>query len=221
MKVEIRRLPHGQGLDLPFYATSGAAGLDVLAALPAGAKLVLEPGARNIVPTGFALSLPPSSLPRTDAPALWFGAGHSATILNAPGTIDSDYRGEVKAILVNLGPRPFRNFARHAHRAARDCARGAHRARRERGAYGNGRAARAASARRESPGGPLRDAAASRRARRRACGARCGAACARPAGQLERTCGAARPAAAPAREFAAGARARRKLKSARRTLRRL
>ena len=106
MKVEIRRLPHGQGLDLPFYATSGAAGLDVLAALPAGAKLVLEPGARDIVPTGFALSLPPGFEGQM-RPRSGLALEHGVTILNAPGTIDSDYRGEVKAILVNLGPRPF------------------------------------------------------------------------------------------------------------------
>jgi dUTP pyrophosphatase len=106
MKVEIRRLPHGQGLDLPFYATSGAAGLDVLAALPVGAKLVLEPGARDIVPTGFALSLPPGFEGQM-RPRSGLALEHGVTILNAPGTIDSDYRGEVKAILVNLGPRPF------------------------------------------------------------------------------------------------------------------
>ena len=106
MRVEIRRLPHGQGLELPFYATSGAAGLDVLAALPAGAKLVLEPGARDIVPTGFALSLPPGFEGQM-RPRSGLALEHGVTILNAPGTIDSDYRGEVKAILVNLGPRPF------------------------------------------------------------------------------------------------------------------
>jgi len=106
MKVEIRRLPHGQGLDLPFYATSGAAGLDVLAALPVGSKLVLEPGARDIVPTGFSLSLPPGFEGQM-RPRSGLALEHGVTILNAPGTIDSDYRGEVKAILVNLGPRPF------------------------------------------------------------------------------------------------------------------
>jgi len=106
MKVEIRRLPHGEGLDLPFYATSGSAGLDVCAALPAGAKLVLEPGARDLVPTGFALSLPPGFEAQL-RPRSGLALEHGVTILNAPGTIDSDYRGEVKAILVNLGPRPF------------------------------------------------------------------------------------------------------------------
>ncbi len=109
MKVEIRRLPHGEGLDLPFYATSGSAGLDVCAALPVGSKLVLEPGARDLVPTGFALSLPPGFEAQL-RPRSGLALEHGVTILNAPGTIDSDYRGEVKAILVNLGPRPFEIF---------------------------------------------------------------------------------------------------------------
>jgi dUTP pyrophosphatase len=109
MKVEIRRLPHGEGLDLPFYATSGSVGLDVCAALPVGAKLVLEPGARDLVPTGFALSLPPGFEGQL-RPRSGLALEHGVTILNAPGTIDSDYRGEVKAILVNLGPRPFEIF---------------------------------------------------------------------------------------------------------------
>ena len=106
MKVEIRRFPHGEGLDLPFYATGGSAGLDVCAALPVGSKLVLEPGARDLVPSGFALSLPPGFEAQL-RPRSGLALEHGVTILNAPGTIDSDYRGEVKAILVNLGPRPF------------------------------------------------------------------------------------------------------------------
>ncbi len=106
MKVEIRRFPHGEGLDLPFYATSGAAGLDVYAALPAGSKLVLEPGARDLVPAGFAIHLP-AGFEAQLRPRSGLALEHGVTILNAPGTIDSDYRGEVKAILVNLGPRPF------------------------------------------------------------------------------------------------------------------
>ncbi|ARN80724.1 dUTP diphosphatase [Methylocystis bryophila] len=106
MKVEICRFPHGEGLDLPFYATSGAAGLDVCAALPAGSKLVLEPGARDLVPAGFAIHLPPGFEAQL-RPRSGLALEHGVTILNAPGTIDSDYRGEVRAILVNLGPRPF------------------------------------------------------------------------------------------------------------------
>jgi dUTP pyrophosphatase len=106
MKVEIRRFPHGEGLDLPFYATSGSAGLDICAALPAGSKLVLEPGARDLVPAGFAIHLP-AGFEAQLRPRSGLALEHGVTILNAPGTIDSDYRGEVKAILVNLGPRPF------------------------------------------------------------------------------------------------------------------
>ena len=106
MKLEIRRFPHGEGLDLPFYATGGSAGLDVLAALPAGSKLVLEPGARDLVPTGFALHLPQGYEAQL-RPRSGLALEHGVTLLNAPGTIDSDYRGEVKAILVNLGSRPF------------------------------------------------------------------------------------------------------------------
>jgi dUTP pyrophosphatase len=105
MKVEIRRFPHGEGLDLPFYATGGSAGLDVCAALPAGSKLVLEPGARDLVPTGFALHLPPGFEAQL-RPRSGLALEHGVTILNAPGTIDSDYRGEIRVILANLGSEP-------------------------------------------------------------------------------------------------------------------
>ncbi|MBY6242960.1 dUTP diphosphatase [Methylosinus sp. Sm6] len=106
MKVAWRRLPHGEGLPAPAYASVGAAGLDLVAALAPGQKLVLEPGARDLVPTGIALMLPEGFeaqvRPRSGL-ALDFGV----TVLNAPGTIDADYRGEVKALLVNLGTHPF------------------------------------------------------------------------------------------------------------------
>jgi dUTP pyrophosphatase len=106
MKVALRRLSHGEGLPLPAYASEGAAGLDLVAALAPGQKLVLEPGARDLVPTGVAIRLPAGYeaqvRPRSGL-ALEFGV----TVLNAPGTIDSDYRGEVKALLVNLGTHPF------------------------------------------------------------------------------------------------------------------
>lgn len=106
MKIAIRRLPHGEGLPLPSYASEGAAGLDLVAALAPGQKLVLEPGARDLVPTGVAIGLPPGYeaqvRPRSGL-ALEFGV----SVLNAPGTIDSDYRGEVKALLVNYGAHPF------------------------------------------------------------------------------------------------------------------
>lgn len=106
MKIALRRLPHGEGLPLPSYASAGAAGLDLVAALAPGQKLVLEPGARDLVPTGLSIHVPEGFeaqvRPRSGL-ALEFGV----TVLNAPGTIDSDYRGEVKALLVNLGTHPF------------------------------------------------------------------------------------------------------------------
>ena len=106
MKIAIRRLPHGEGLALPAYASEGAAGLDLSAAIAPGGKLVLEPGARDLVPTGLSIALPPGYeaqvRPRSGL-ALEFGV----SVLNAPGTIDSDYRGEVKVLLVNFGTHPF------------------------------------------------------------------------------------------------------------------
>jgi dUTP pyrophosphatase len=106
MKIDIRRLPHGEGLALPAYASAGAAGLDLCAAIAPGGKLVLEPGARDLVPTGLSIALPPGFeaqvRPRSGL-ALEFGV----SVLNAPGTIDSDYRGEVKVLLVNFGAHPF------------------------------------------------------------------------------------------------------------------
>jgi len=106
MKVLIRRLPHGEDLELPFYASAGAAGLDVRAALPAGRKLVLEPGARDLVPTGFAIQVP-EGFEAQLRPRSGLALEHGVTILNAPGTVDSDYRGEIRALLINLGAHPF------------------------------------------------------------------------------------------------------------------
>ncbi|HYA81780.1 MAG TPA: dUTP diphosphatase [Methylocystis sp.] len=106
MRIEILRLPHGQDLDLPAYASEGAAGLDLQAALAPGRKLVLEPGARELIPTGFALHLPPGFEAQV-RPRSGLALNHGVTVLNAPGTIDSDYRGEVRALLVNLGAQPF------------------------------------------------------------------------------------------------------------------
>ena len=106
IKVTVARLPHGEGLPLPAYQTPGSAGLDLLAAIAPNAKLVIEPGARELVPTGLRLELPPGFegqlRPRS---GLALKAG--VTVLNSPGTIDSDYRGEVAVILINLGPEPF------------------------------------------------------------------------------------------------------------------
>ncbi len=106
MKVSIRRLTNGEGLPAPAYASAGAAGLDLYAALPAGQKLVLEPGARDLVPTGVQIALPDGYEAQL-RPRSGLAVEHGVTVLNAPGTIDSDYRGEVKALLVNHGGQPF------------------------------------------------------------------------------------------------------------------
>jgi dUTP pyrophosphatase len=106
MKLSIRRLANGEGLPLPAYASDGAAGLDLYAALPAGQKLVLEPGARDLVPTGVLIALPEGYEAQV-RPRSGLAVEYGVTVLNAPGTIDSDYRGEVKALLVNHGGQPF------------------------------------------------------------------------------------------------------------------
>ncbi len=106
MKISIRRLTNGEGLPLPAYASAGAAGLDLYAALPAGQKLVLEPGARDLIPTGVQIALP-DGYEAQIRPRSGLAVEHGATVLNAPGTIDSDYRGEVKALLINHGGQPF------------------------------------------------------------------------------------------------------------------
>lgn len=104
MKVEMRRLPHARDLPLPTYASESAAGLDLLAAVEA--DIVLAPGARAAVPTGIAMALPQGYEAQL-RPRSGLALRHGVTVLNAPGTIDSDYRGEVKAILINHGEAPF------------------------------------------------------------------------------------------------------------------
>lgn len=104
LPIAIRRLPHARDLPLPAYATADSAGLDLLAAIPG--DIVLAPGARAMVPTGIALALPPGFEGQV-RPRSGLAARHGVTVLNAPGTIDADYRGEVAAILVNLGTEPF------------------------------------------------------------------------------------------------------------------
>jgi dUTP pyrophosphatase len=106
MKVAIRRLPNADGLPLPAYASEGAAGVDLYAALAPGQKLVLEPGARDLIPTGLSIALPRGYEGQV-RPRSGLAAAHGVTVLNAPGTIDSDYRGEIKAILINLGAQAF------------------------------------------------------------------------------------------------------------------
>ena len=103
----ILRLPHAEGLPLPAYATLGAAGLDLCAAVSGAEPLILLPGARQPVPTGFALQLPEGYEGQV-RPRSGLAARHGITVLNAPGTIDWDYRGEVKVLLVNFGDAPFK-----------------------------------------------------------------------------------------------------------------
>lgn len=103
--LRIRRLPHAQSLPLPAYETPGAAGLDLRAALPDG-PLRLEPGARLLVPTGLVLELPDGTEGQV-RPRSGLALRHGVTLLNTPGTIDADYRGEVGIILINHGREAF------------------------------------------------------------------------------------------------------------------
>lgn len=102
IRIAITRLPHGEGLPLPSYATGGAAGLDIVAA----EEVTLAPGQRHAVATGFAIAIP-AGYEGQVRPRSGLALNHGVTCLNTPGTIDSDYRGEVKVILVNLGTEPF------------------------------------------------------------------------------------------------------------------
>ncbi|MBB3910017.1 dUTP diphosphatase [Sphingomonas desiccabilis] len=102
IRIAVLRLEHGRGLPLPAYATAGAAGMDIVAA----EDCMLAPGARHAVSTGFALAIP-SGYEVQVRPRSGLAIKHGITCLNTPGTIDSDYRGEVKVILVNLGQEPF------------------------------------------------------------------------------------------------------------------
>lgn len=101
--VRVLRLVHGEGLPLPAYETPGAAGADVVAAVEA--DIEIEPGSRRAVPTGLAVAVPPGFEIQV-RPRSGLALRHGLTVANAPGTIDSDYRGEVKVILVNLGAEP-------------------------------------------------------------------------------------------------------------------
>jgi dUTP pyrophosphatase len=105
MKIPVLRLPHACDLPLPAYATEGSAGLDLLAAVDS--QLELGPGERAAVPCGIALALP-DGFEGQVRPRSGLALHHGVTVLNAPGTIDNDYRGEVKAILINLGDAPLR-----------------------------------------------------------------------------------------------------------------
>ena len=104
--VRVTRLLHGADLPLPQYQSALAAGLDLLAAVPADAPFELAPGARALVPTGIAIALPPGYEGQV-RPRSGLAARHGITVLNTPGTVDADYRGELQVILVNLGAEPF------------------------------------------------------------------------------------------------------------------
>jgi dUTP pyrophosphatase len=103
VKVAVRRLPHGEGLALPDYATEGSAGLDLLAAV--ADPVTLQPSARALIPTGLMIALPHGYEAQV-RPRSGLALKHGLTVLNSPGTIDADYRGEVQVILVNLGEEP-------------------------------------------------------------------------------------------------------------------
>ena len=105
VEIEIVRLPHGQGLQLPDYATAAAAGADLVAAIEG--EIELAPLERRIVPTGISIALP-MGFEAQVRPRSGLAAKHGITVANAPGTIDADYRGEVGVILINLGKEPFR-----------------------------------------------------------------------------------------------------------------
>lgn len=106
VKVGFAWLPHGEGLPLPARQTQGAAGYDLIAALPAEAPLTLQPGERTLVPCGFAMALPLGYEGQV-RPRSGLAVKHGITVLNAPGTVDADYRGEVKVPLINLGTDVF------------------------------------------------------------------------------------------------------------------
>jgi dUTP diphosphatase len=106
VEVRITRLPHAADLPLPQYQSALAAGLDLLAAVPADAPVAIAPGGRATIPTGIAMALPPDSEGQI-RPRSGLASRHGVSVLNAPGTIDADYRGEIQVILINHGAEPF------------------------------------------------------------------------------------------------------------------
>jgi dUTP pyrophosphatase len=106
VKLDIRQLPHGEGLALPAYQSAHAAGLDLLAAVPEASPLILAPGQHALVPTGLTIALP-SGYEAQVRPRSGLAARHGVTVLNAPGTVDADYRGEIGVLLINHGEAPF------------------------------------------------------------------------------------------------------------------
>ena len=107
MRVEFKRLPHGADLPLPFYASKGAAGLDLSAAISEETVLVIHPGHQALIPCGFSIALE-DGFEAQVRPRSGLALKHGVTVTNAPGTIDADYRGEVMVILRNMGTEPFK-----------------------------------------------------------------------------------------------------------------
>jgi dUTP diphosphatase len=106
INVEIRQLPHGEGLPLPAYQSAHAAGLDLLAAVPEATPMILAPGKHALVPTGLTIALP-AGYEAQVRPRSGLAAKHGVTVLNAPGTVDADYRGEIGVLLINHGEAAF------------------------------------------------------------------------------------------------------------------
>ena len=104
LAVKVKRLPHGADLPLPHYATPDSAGVDLVAAVEDA--VILAPGERRLIPTGIAIALPPGTEAQV-RPRSGLALRHGITLLNTPGTIDADYRGEIGVILINLGQEPF------------------------------------------------------------------------------------------------------------------
>jgi dUTP pyrophosphatase len=104
--IVYRRMPHGEGLQLPAYESEDAAGMDLLAAVPAGEEIVLAPGSRALIATGWAIELP-KGFEAQIRPRSGLALTDGVTVLNSPGTIDADYRGEICVILINFGNKPF------------------------------------------------------------------------------------------------------------------
>ena len=106
IQIRILRLPHATGLPLPAYQSDLAAGLDLVAAVPTDAPVTIPPGHRAMIPTGIAIALPPGTEGQV-RPRSGLAVRHGVTVLNTPGTVDADYRGEIQVILVNLGQESF------------------------------------------------------------------------------------------------------------------
>ena len=106
ISIVYRRFPHAEGLQLPAYESEHAAGMDLVAAVPAGEGVVLAPGSRGLIGTGLAIELP-KGFEAQIRPRSGLALKDGVTVLNSPGTIDADYRGEIGVILINLGTKPF------------------------------------------------------------------------------------------------------------------